>query len=86
MAKNLLDTDPHDIPFIFRNRDLTIPSTRELHAYLSAVVEDDITKLWFLYRRSQDYVNYGGCSTHTFPKWQDKLKRDLAKTNFEDCK
>lgn len=78
-----IDTDPVDIPWIFRNRDLTIPATRELQKYLALVIEEDVELLRFLYRRSQEYVKFGGANTYTFKKWVAKLKRDVEKATFD---
>lgn len=77
-----IDTDPTTIPFIFRNRDLTIPATKELKEYLQIVVEEDEQLLKFLHSRSQEYINYNGANQYTFKKWITKLKRDLIKTEF----
>lgn len=84
MQKNriTIDTDPLDIPWIFRNRDLTIPSTQELKEYLTILVEDDIENVRFLHRRQQEYLKFGGGNAYAFSKWIAKLKRDLEKTTF----
>lgn len=82
-TKISLETDPKDIPWIFRNRDLTIPATRELKKYLLLVIEEDPELLRFLHRTSQKYIAYGGANTYAFGKWMKKLIRDLDKTTFD---
>lgn len=77
-----IDTDPKDIPWIFKNRDLTIPSTQELHTYLTLLVNDDPEPLRFLYSKSQEYTKYNGANAYTFKRWLDKLKKDLVKTKL----
>lgn len=77
-----LETDPKDIPWIFKNRDLTIPSCKELHTYLTLLVEDNPEQLRFLHSQSQKYIKYGGANTYTFKGWLTKLKRDLDKHKF----
>lgn len=80
--KVTLDTDPKDIPWIFRNRDLTVPATRELKKYLQLVLEEDPELLRFLYRRSQEYQNYGGANAYTWKRWVNKLTKDVDKATF----
>lgn len=77
-----LDTDPIDVPWIFRNRDLTIPATRELKKYLQLVLDDDPEHLRFLYRRSQEYCKFGGANAYTWKRWLNKLTKDVNNTTF----
>lgn len=80
--KITLDTDPSDIPWIFRNRDLTVPATRELKKYLQLVMDEDPELLRFLYRRSQEYTKYGGANAYTWQRWSNKLAKDVKNTTF----
>lgn len=77
-----LETDPLDVPWIFRNRDLTIPATRELKKYLMLVLDEDPELLRFLYRRSQEYTKFGGANAYTFVRWSKKLAKDVKNTTF----
>ena len=74
--------DPFTIPFIFRNRDLTIPANPSLKEWLDLAFKDNPDNLKFLYRRQQRYIMYGGGNSYTWARWITKLERDLIKTKF----
>jgi len=74
--------DPFTIPFIFRNRDLTLPANPALKEWLELTFQQDPEHLRFLYREQQKYILYGGGNTYTWKRWITKLERDLQKITF----
>ena len=67
------------VAFIFRNRDLTIPANTETKDFLCYMVEHYPDDLKFLYKKSQEYVRFGGANTYSWKMWFKKLQRDLNK-------
>ena len=65
--------------FIFRNRDLTIPANTETKEWLIYMVANFPDDLKFLFKKSQEYVRFGGANAYVWAAWLKKLKRDLAK-------
>lgn len=72
--------DYETIPMhIFTNKECTITPNKELREYLEYMLEHHEHDLEYLWRYSQQYVHHGGCYVLSFPRWVDKLTRDLVK-------
>lgn len=73
------DVDPTTLPFIFKNKELTIPANSQLKDWLMYMVDYKPDVLKFLHTKSQEYVKHGGANTYTFERWKKKLKKDCTK-------
>ena len=72
-----MTTDPFKIAFIFKNRECTMPANSVLREYLQYMLDNYPEDLHFLWKKSQEYSNFGGASTYTFQRWLQKLKKDI---------
>lgn len=70
------------IPFIFKNRDLTIPANKILRDWLLDVLNNEPKDLLFLYRKSQEYTKHGGANTYSFDSWLRKIRKDVDNVKF----
>lgn len=75
---NLTIPDPYDVPHVFKNKELTVPATKDLLIYLWMLYKQDKEVLRYLHRRSQEYINHGGAYLSTFKAWLNKLEKDLC--------
>lgn len=66
----------NEVPFIFKNRDLTVPANTILKEWIRWALEECPDELKFLHRRSQEYTKYGGANSYTFKRWLTKLEKD----------
>lgn len=74
------DIDPTTLPFIFKNKELTVPANAELKEWLEYMVVNLPKELKFLHLKSQEYVKHGGANAYTFERWLKKLAKDCKKT------
>ena len=74
------DVDPTTLPFIFKNKELTVPANQLLKDWLEYMVVHNPEVLKFLHTQSQEYVKHGGANAYTFERWKKKLKKDCSKT------
>lgn len=63
----------------FSNKECTVTPSKELRTYLGWMLTNHPLDLEYLWRHTQQYVNYGGCYAMTFERWRDKLGKDLSK-------
>lgn len=69
-----------DIPLhCFSNKEATLTPSTELRKYLRYMLDNHPYDLEYLWRHTQQYVNYGGCYAMTFEHWRNKLDKDLNK-------
>lgn len=76
-TKNISIPDPAQIPHVFFNVELTAPANKDLADYLSLCLEHYPESLRYIFNKSQEYVDYGGCRKMTFAQWKAKLTKDL---------
>lgn len=74
--------DPQTIPHVFFNVELTRPASKELQQYLEAVLTHYPDHLRYIYDKSQEYTEHGGCRKMTYATWKKKLKSDLGKCKW----
>lgn len=69
-----------DIPLhVFSNKECTFTPSVKLREYLHWMRENHPNDLEYLWRYTQQYVNFGGCYVMTFNYWLEKLRKDLIK-------
>lgn len=79
MSNIILDKDPSTIPFIFKNKELTVPANKQLKDWLEYMLVHKPSVLKFLHTKSQEYVKHGGANAYTFKRWLHKLEKDCSK-------
>lgn len=71
--KNIESVPAH----IFSNKECTRTPSPELREYLAYMAEHHTDDLQYLWKYTQQFKDFGGCYVMTFPRWIEKLKRDL---------
>ena len=64
---------------LFKDRMLRSPASKELHAYLSWMLENCPDDLDYLYQASQRYIDHGGGWKEGFDNWRNKLSNSLKR-------
>lgn len=80
LLDNPIELNPFNVPHVFKNKEMTIPATKELLLFLWACYRDDSDNLKYVFKRSQQYSQYGGAQKTTYGRWLAKFEKDLCDT------
>ncbi|WP_146613012.1 hypothetical protein [Halomonas sp. SL1] len=66
-------------PHLFKNRQMNEPCGQEFKDYLKYMLENHPDDLHYIFKASQEYVNYNGSFRMTFEQWKSRLANKLNK-------
>ena len=78
------DIDPTEIPFIFKNKELTKPANALCHRWMTHFIYHDQEVLRFLFNRTQLYCKHKGANPTSWAKWVNRCERELRLNKIKE--